>query len=121
MFFLSIQQRRRRLSRQRFTHSVGSVTTDRGSGERGTAALVLLGLSVDGNEETVELFQGLLLPSLFRPVCLTGETWHLRIMKELHLLDEWHGMKECLPPRSPSLSHTPSAALRSPRMHWSRS
>lgn len=28
MFFLSIQQRRRRLSRQRFTHSVGSVTTD---------------------------------------------------------------------------------------------
>lgn len=32
MFFLSIQQRRRRLSRQRFTHSVGSVTTD---GERG--------------------------------------------------------------------------------------
>lgn len=74
MFFLSIQQRRRRLSRQRFTHSVGSVTTDggregsgEGRGERGTAALVFL----DANEETVELFQGLLLPSLFRPVCLS--------------------------------------------------
>lgn len=71
MFFLSIQQRRRRLSRQRFTHSVGSVTTvsrrEGWRGERGTAALVFL----DANEETVELFQGLLLPSLFRPVCLT--------------------------------------------------
>lgn len=38
MFFLSIQQRRRRLSRQRFTHSVGSVTTDsRREGSEGGA------------------------------------------------------------------------------------
>lgn len=52
---------------------MGSVTSDAGRGKRGTAtgtaALVILGLSVDANEETVELFQGLLLPSLFRPVC----------------------------------------------------
>lgn len=35
----------------------------------GTSALVFLGFGVDANEETVELFQGLLLHSLLRPVC----------------------------------------------------
>lgn len=65
----------------------------------------------------------MLMPSLFRPVYQgetarrgAEETWHLRIMKELHLLDEWHGMKECLLCHSLAKSLPPAnPAPRSPQ------